>query len=353
MKITEINKENRMENLNQGFSINAKVFVDYIQNKDKLVINTIKHRKNEMKNKESEKKKGEICKSEESINNIFLCDYSELLKELFLDNFYYGYPKNSISSFVVNTSTRDCSLKSLSLDQIGFLNKTAIARYAISFESEIFSESFLTDSEYFDLSINITFFFSNSIIFSKDFMSDLSSNSCLCFASSRIAKSGEINFNGYFETIELATLEDFARANNTLASTTNFIYISPSFLSLSETPLFTSLPNSTVQSVKPDSSSCFNFFNISSFQESCFVFSSIQDLTNCDQLISENLFIFLRVSSGTDKVILTILSTSNYVNKHKYVEIFKVFGLELENENNPDLPSLKENLPIYIENENR
>jgi len=249
---------------------------------------------------------------------------SELEEEESIDASNYREDNNLINSSVVKTGIKDCSLKCLSLDQIGRFNVDASAKYATSFESEILEENFLISFEYSNLSTN-TIFSLRDLIAELKLSSDLSDNSFLCLCSSINEKSGANNFNENLEKRELATLECLDNANKTLASTTNFIldYNNFSFLSCSATPLFTLRPISIHQSVNPASSSCLSLFNISSFQANCLALDSMQVLTNPDQLISGKLFICALTSSGIDKVIDTILS----VKKHKYVEVFKSFDL--------------------------
>ncbi|MBR9702100.1 hypothetical protein GOV13_04215, partial [Candidatus Pacearchaeota archaeon] len=239
----------------------------------------------------------------------------------------YSNSNNSINSFVVNEGINDCSLKCLSLDQIGIDSIEANAKYVTSFGSEILEENSLIDLEYFDLSMNETFSL-RSLIAELKSRPDLDANSSLCFCNSINAKSGANNFNENLETIELATLEGLANANRTLASTTNFIldYNNFSFSSCLVTPSLTSFPNSIHHSENPFSSSCLSLANISCFQDNCLALVSIDALTNLDQLISGNLFMSSLVSPGTDSVIDAILLFS--VEKHKYVELFKSFDLE-------------------------
>jgi len=248
----------------------------------------------------------------------------ELEQEESIDAPNYKEDSNLINSSVVKTGIKDCSLKCLSLDQIGRFNVDASAKYATSFESEILEENFLISFEYSDLSTN-TIFSLRDLIAELKLSSDLSDNSFLCLCSSINEKSGANNFNENLEKRELATLECLDNANKTLASTTNFIldYNNFSFLSCSATPLFTLRPISIHHSVNPASSSCLSLFNISSFQTNCLALDSMQVLTNPDQLISGKFFICALISSGIDKVIDTILS----VKKHKYVEVFKSFDL--------------------------
>lgn len=236
----------------------------------------------------------------------------------------YSKSSNSINSFVVKDGIIDCSLKCLSLDQIGIFNTDANAKYATSFGSEILEDNSLINLEYSDLSTNTILSLSDLITELKSmFVLDINSSLCLC--NSVNEKSGANNFNENLETIELATLEDLANANKTLASTTNFIldYSNLSFLSCLATPLFTFEPISMHQSVNPLSSSCLSLDNISCFQANCLALASIDALMNPDQLISGNLFISSLVSPGTDSVIDTILLPP--VEKHKYVEVFKSF----------------------------
>ena len=263
------------------------------------------------------------------------------------DNIYEE--NNSSNSSVVNTEIKDCSLKCLSLDQIGKFNLDANAKYTTSFGSGILEENSLISPEYSDLSTNTTFSLMDLIAELKS-TPDLSDSSPLYLCSSINAKSGANNFNEDLEKRELATLEGLDNANKTLASTTNFIlyHNSFSFLSRSAIPLFTLRPISIHHSVNPLSSSCLSLFNISSFQDSCLAFASMDTLINPDQLISGNFFICSLTDSGTDKVMLTILDTSefyeevpemlaflstpNYVKKHKNVEIYKAFDFVKESE---------------------
>src|SRR3989339_824320 len=113
----------------------------------------------------------------------------------------------------------------------------------------------------------------------------------------------------------------FINENSILLSNTNFIYNNFLFFKSLSLSSFAFLPSSTDHLISSCSSGEFNFSNISCFQASSFALDSMQERTNADQFISENLFICSLTSSGIDKVIDTI-------KKHKYVEIFKSLVLE-------------------------
>ena len=250
--------------------------------------------------------------------------------ESFQNSYVFNQFNNSINSFVVNESTNDCSLKCLSLDQIGSLNFNASARYVISFGSDISDNIFLSSSLYSEISTNITFCLREEINDLKVLKSDFFNNSFLYLDNSINAKSGAINFNECLKRSSFATLDDFTSANKTLASTTNFIlnpyYINFSFFNDLIIPSFTLEPILTDQS--SNSLSCLSFLSISSFQANCLALFSIDFLIQPDQFISENLLINSFTSLGIDNVTDTILITHNYVKKHKYVNIYKCFGLK-------------------------
>lgn len=283
------------------------------------ILESTKNYENDIWNKDYDKFNGEYCSRWISVYNLKKDESIAVPKDHNEDN-------NLINSSVVNTEIEDCSLKCLSLDQIGRFNFDASAKYTTSFESEILEENSLINLEYSDLSMNMTFSL-RDLIAELKLIPDFSDNSSLYLYSSINAKSGANNLNENLENRELVTLECLDNANKMLASTTNFIldYNSFSFLNRSAIPLFTLRPISTLHSVNPLSSSCLSLFNISSFQANCLALDSMQVLTNPDQLISGKLFILSLTSSGTDKVIDTILP----VEKHKNVKLFKSFDSDI------------------------
>ena len=156
-------------------------------------------------------------------------------------------------------------------------------------------------------------------------------NSCVC--SRRKADehilAGDVKVNGVMGSelgVKINPEKDvvefgFINENKILLSNTNFIYSNPLFSNSFALPFLACLPNSTDHLISFCSSEEFNCSNISCFQDSSFALDSIQERTNADQFISENLFICSLTSSGIDNVIDTM-------RKHKYVELLKSLGFE-------------------------
>ncbi|MCK4521516.1 MAG: hypothetical protein KAU20_03000, partial [Nanoarchaeota archaeon] len=246
-------------------------------------------------------------------------------------------PNKFTSSFVERTITPVCFLSNLSFDQREQLSLSANEIKSISLRNSSLSslEKFLESN--FALS-NIDLYSFNGInstlcINSSRLLENSSreifvfvNNSGIYFLISSRANSGENGRISGFDSI-FSNTEFFQKnVNKTFESTTNLIYNKPLFFNSLSLPALDSLSDLTAHSLKGSSS--LSFFNISSFQDSSLVFLSIDFLTNPDQLISEKDSILCLTASGTDNVMLTILNTSNYVKKHKYVKVFKPFDLK-------------------------
>jgi len=234
------------------------------------------------------------------------------------------YSKMFINSSVVNTLTESCCFKWLSFDQIGSLRSNERARYGTSFSSTN-SLNCLNKWENSDSLIKDICCFNDSNISFNDLL-DFVSISDLYFANSPNANEGENNFILCNLTRQEAEVLGFTKENKIFASATSFIYSNLSFLSFSAPSFLTFLPSSIAQSVNPDSFSSFSLTNKSCLKESCLTLSSINLRINTDHFTSGKSLILLRNSSGTDKVILTIVNSSNYVSKHNYVGIYKSIG---------------------------
>src|SRR3989344_2080132 len=185
---------------------------------------------------------------------------------------------SSIISLVVSTETSDCLLNNLSLVQIGQSNLKAKVKKSISSS----------------------------------------------------ANSGENNLISSFDYMSSKAEPFQKKLNNTLESTTNFIYKSPFFFNSSALPFLPALCSCTAHLVV--SSSFFNFCSVFSFQDNSLVFSEMHFLTKPDQFISEKCSISCLTSSGTDNVIEAIVYTS--IKKRNYVNIFKLFLLDNLEKNN-------------------
>ena len=274
----------------------------------------------------------QVFDNNKDMYNILLEDGSELLVSE-KHKVYSGRRVNT--SLVLNTSTKDCLLNNLSLDQIGSFNFSASAKKSISLKNSCFSFS-ENDSDNFSACLNDLEYSSSgmkSISIASSFFSEENSSEDI-FVFDKINDSYLfISFNDVSgETnlcfVNISLVGEFCqkKLNNMLVSTTNSIYNSPFFFNSSNLSLRAFLPNSTVQSVNPDSSSCLSLANISRFQASCFALDSMQVRTNADQFSSGDFFISSLISDGMDSVIDTICVSP--VDKRNYVELYKSFGLE-------------------------
>src|SRR3989344_902477 len=248
---------------------------------------------------------------------------------------------SSIISLVVSTETSDCLLNNLSLVQIGQSNLKAKVKKSISsrnsdlcsFENLFAKNSAcLKKSEYPIRGIKLTFstnsllLLSNPSFVSPDFL--IISKEYLSSSSS--ANSGENNVISSFDDMSSKAEPFQKKVNNTLESTTNFIYKSPFFFNSSALPFLPALCSCTAHLVV--SSSFFNFCSVFSFQDNSLVFSEMHFLTKPDQFISEKCSISCLTSSGIDNVIDAIVHTS--LKKRNYVNIFKLFLLDNLEKNN-------------------
>lgn len=286
-----------------------------------------------------------------SINKDIYSEYLSLSKWRRFDKLKQGdeeslYDNSLINSSVVNTGTNDCFLRCLSFDQIAELFNNANAKYGESFGSDNFLSDVFKNFLYSDLSKNLI---DSLICFNLDSNScldrfDLEKQMSLYFSNSDFINSGAMNLEFSEENKNDAIEFGFINENSILLSNTNSIFYlyfplcsediefsnsSFSFLERLESNFLNEsslacLPSSTDQLINSCSFGDFNFSNISCFQASSLALDSIQERTNADQFISENLFICSLTSSGTESVIDTIL----YVKKHKNVEVFKPFDFE-------------------------
>lgn len=282
--------------------------------------------------------------------------------------------KNSLSSLVLKTFTTpvtDNSWKCWSSDQIGQCSLSANARYGASSGSDIndFAQ-FNCCGETLTFKLinldNISFILLNlsSEIFSN------SQTSLECSSNSFNMNLCEYNSKEYSFTKLLVNESFFNKEKATLASVTNFIYSSPDFANLSLTDLANFKQSSSVILLSlVNSSSSLNSLALSSCtMTSCFASSDqftqensfISDLSlsgtekvtdaiyslppsnffNCsnleaiillnisDHLISGCLSILDLNSSDRDNVTVAMFTPINYVNEHKYVNIYKSFGFD-------------------------
>lgn len=253
---------------------------------------------------------------------------------VYTKDIFKGFGSNQesslINSAVVKTKTSDCFFKCASLDQTGQFSLKASAMKSTSSISDNDLDASDKNELYFSSGINLINLASSSSRLLNSFSEQpvFAEISDKCPLVSCRANSGEYNSSFCSLIISLAAENFQKNANKTLLSTTNFTYINPLARSFLNRPFLTFLPISTHHS--SNCLSCFNFSNIFSFQDSSSVFSIIDFLINPDQFISENSSILCLTSSGTDNVMLTIFNTSDYVKKHKDVEIYKGFGLNQE-----------------------
>ncbi|MFH1641354.1 MAG: LamG-like jellyroll fold domain-containing protein, partial [Nanoarchaeota archaeon] len=262
---------------------------------------------------------------------IILEDGSDLLVSDKHRVYSSGEAKNSITSLVVNTSTFNCLLNNLSLDQIGSLSFNASPKKSISLRNSSVSSfvnllvndfASLKDDLYSSSAIKQTCNASSllNLIKSSEEILALVCNSSECLFISRRENSGAKRSSFGINDLKA----DLFQKNviNTFVSTTNFIYIRPFFFNSASLSLLEARCNLTAQSV--NSASALSFFNISSFQASCLALNSIDFLMNPDQFTSENFFISPLVSSGIDNVTDTIFNLPPFdVKKRNYVKVFK------------------------------
>jgi hypothetical protein len=249
------------------------------------------------------------------------------------------YARSSTISLLDKTQTPDCFLNSGSLDHMGQSSFNASAKIGSSFScGENFPDA-LRRSEYAGSLISDTNDLSSFSLEpnSPSLISAYFNTSFLLFINSSNAYDGEYRKMLRDFEEEMMSCTGLLRKNETkmFVSNTNLIYAPLCFFDI---PSFILPPISSA--IGSNGSSSLSCFNISSFQDNCLAFSSMDFLTNPDQFISENLFISSFVSDGTDSVIDTIknhlvdfwgskngtfLRTmfNTSVEKRKYVEIYK------------------------------
>ena len=301
-------------------------------------------------------------------------------------------PSFLINSCVVNTLTDDCFLNNLSSDQTEQFSFSAKAKKSISSRNSL--KSFLEKSFARDITFLNWFLYSfNGINFTYDCNTDNAVSSPLfvrfdfdnssseyLFSSSKECV-GDMSSNDLFNRISFLVNDSFLKKENKiLVSTTSFTQTNPlDFISLN-------LPFLTFfDSLNISLSVSLLFFN--SLSNSCnasclFIFDMNSSLANSDQLIQGKLdsldfnssstanvilaiynsprllssssfssfliipdlatsaqfisgrdfFSFANNSSGIDIVILGIISPQSiYFNTSNYVDVYKCFGFDYEN----------------------
>ena len=233
-----------------------------------------------------------------------------------------------INSEVVNTLTEDCSFRALSSDHNGmFLESESAIKGAssgceTSFNANLINFLNSSSGTIFILDSKNVINIENSYLF----MPDLEIISCLCSKDSEIICSGAYNIS-FEEQINSLDLDGLIKADiKALVSTaisnyTNSLY---RFFHIDNLIFF---PNS-----KASCSVSLLLDAIASNNSICDAFSLNACRATSDQLISKCLFITTFNSFGTDKVMLTILNTSNVCNMCNNVQIYKTSDFVKESE---------------------
>ena len=233
-------------------------------------------------------------------------------------------PISLINSEVVNTLTEDCFFRALSSDHNGmFLESESAIKGASSGCETSFNANLMN---FLNSSSGTMFILDSKNVINTEnsylFMPDLEIISCSCAKDSEIICSGACN-TSFGEHINSLDFDDLIKADiKTLVSTaisnyTNSLYC---FFHIADLIFF---PNS-----KASCSVSLLLDTIASNNSICDAFSLNACRATSDQLISKCLFITTFNSSGTDKVILTILNTSNMCNMCNNVQIYKSFDSE-------------------------
>ena len=243
--------------------------------------------------------------------------------------------KNSTSSSVVNTLTKDCFLKCGSLDQIGHLSiDNDKARYSVSSISSINEPALSMNFSNFDLLTTLMVPSNLSTRKSISFTGKDEINSILglCFLNSSNKNSGA-NKSSLSENNRLfVTPLPINPVNSILASTSSSmngaIYFNPgySFLYLSCNPLLTALPNSSAPfSVILDLATIeLNSLYSAAFSDIAFRAISDQFNSGMASISSFNSLGIAKVNVGIFNPPLAF-NTSNYVYN---VQIYKPFGYD-------------------------
>jgi len=240
---------------------------------------------------------------------------------------YYN-PSSLINSEVVNTLTEGCFFRALSSDHNGmFLESESAIKGASSGCETSFNANLMN---FLNSSSGTMFILDSKNVINTEnsylFMPDLEIISCSCAKDSEIIYSGACN-TSFGEQINSLDFDDLIKADiKTLVSTaisnyTNSLYC---FFHIDNLIFF---PNS-----KASCSVSLLLDTIVSNNSICDAFSLNACLATSDQLISKCLFITTFNSSGTDKVILTILNTSNMCDMCNNVQIYKTSDFVKESE---------------------
>ncbi|MEK6889233.1 MAG: LamG-like jellyroll fold domain-containing protein, partial [Nanoarchaeota archaeon] len=218
---------------------------------------------------------------------------------------------SSTNSLVSSDLTLDCFFSNLSFDQIeqssfnASATKSISSRNSVNSLSEKFSANFIAScnlSSYSSSLKNLTFFCSSVNIDdnSEEVICDFDNNSLEYLSNSSRAYEGDISSRAS-ERINFLVNEPFLKnENKMLVSTTNFIYILPSDLSLSNRPLrdFASIEEMSLSVSSEFSSILSNSLNKSAL----LTFSANSPLITSDQFVSRTLSISFFNSSVIDIV---------------------------------------------------